>query len=128
MTGSLLDTNIIIRFLNGDEKVHDTVASLNDIYIPITTVGELMFGAENSAKKEQNRIIYEYFCSSYPIINVNFPIAQQYGKIAAHLRKNGTPIPMNDMWIAATAIANNLRLVTADAHFKNIPDLDLLLV
>lgn len=127
-TGSLLDTNIIIDFLNGHADIQKKIKTLDDIFIPITVVGELLYGAENSQRKQENRLVYEAFCFSFPIINTTLPVAREYGRIAAELKQKGKPIPMNDMWIAATAIANDLELVTQDNHFKEINGLKLHLV
>ena len=64
--------------------------------------------------------------STYEVLNIDSETSAIYGKVKAILRKNGTPIPENDIWIAATAIQHKLNLSTRDNHFKQIPDLNLL--
>jgi tRNA(fMet)-specific endonuclease VapC len=58
MNGNILDTNVIIRLLNGDENVRSAIYKMTDICIPVVVVGELLFGAEKSQKREQNRRNY----------------------------------------------------------------------
>lgn len=52
MNGNILDTNVIIRLLNGDENVRSAIYKMTDICIPVVVVGELLFGAEKSQKRE----------------------------------------------------------------------------
>lgn len=55
----------------------------------------------------------------------NEDTARQYGELFAKLRRQGTPIPTNDIWIAALALQYDLTLDTRDEHFKRVPDLKL---
>jgi predicted nucleic acid-binding protein len=48
-------------------------------------------------------------------------IADRYGRLIKILRKQGTPIPTNDVWIASAALEKGAKLLTFDAHFNNIP-------
>ena len=63
------------------------------------------------------------FLSQYEIIGVDLPIAQSYGEIKAQLKKDGITIPENDLWIAATAKANQYTLISYDGHFTKIDGL-----
>lgn len=126
MNGNILDTNVIIEFLNGNEKVRSQLKNISDFAIPITVLGELLIGAEYSKIKEKDQLLYESFCSSFPIINTTIPIARKYAEITAQLKKKGHPIPMNDVWIAASAMANGMSVVTSDNHFKFIDGLDVI--
>jgi len=53
-------------------------------------------------------------------------IAERYGMIVASLRKKGTPIPTNDIWIAAMALETGVRLLSFDSHFEEIPGLAMI--
>ena len=59
------------------------------------------------------------------ILEINKKVAKIYGEISSILKKQGTPLPINDVWIAACAIEANSTLVTYDKHFLNIPNLKL---
>lgn len=124
-SGNLYDTNVIVRILNGDRQVADKASLLSNLFVSSIVIGELVFGAEKSAKREANLKTALGFCSRYPRLDTSTDVALAYGKIKNQLKKIGKPIPENDMWIAATAIANNLAVVTDDAHFNNVSNLEI---
>ena len=123
MNGKLVDTNVIIRFLKGQTELFSLFDDMENLYVSSISVGELMYGAELSQKKDYNSAGYYSFCEQMKVLNVDMEIAKRYGKIKSVLRLKGRPIPENDIWIAATALTANLSLVTADSDFENIPDL-----
>lgn len=125
MNGKLLDTNVIIRYIK-DEGNFDDIFEEDDLYFSSITLGELLFGAECSQRKEENTAVYSDFCHEISEIKPDSTVAPFYAKIKAQLKKDGHPIPENDMWIAACAMAYDLEVVTADAHFSFISDLKLL--
>ena len=123
MNGKLIDTNVIIRFLKGQTELFSLFDDMENLYVSSISVGELMYGAELSQKKDYNSTGYYNFCEQMKVLNVDMEIAKTYGKIKSVLKSKGHPIPENDIWIAATALTANLSLVTADSDFENIPDL-----
>ena len=123
MNGKLVDTNVIIRVLKGQTELFSLFDDMEKLFVSSISIGELMYGAELSKKLDFNRELYFDFCNQMKIIYVDSDIAKNYGKIKAQLKKIGHPIPENDIWIAATAIAANLTLVTADSDFDNIEEL-----
>lgn len=125
MSGSLIDTNVIIKLLNGDKKAADLFDSLDDIHISVITAGELFYGAQKSSRIDENTILFKSFLSEYSMVEINESVSEAYGQIKANLVKQGINIPENDIWIAATAISYNLDLVTYDEHFKNINNLKI---
>ena len=50
----------------------------------------------------------------------NMSVAENYARVRQHLKEKGLPIPENDIWIAATADSNGMKLITQDRHFQNI--------
>ena len=123
MNGKLVDTNVIIRVLKGQTELFSLFDDMEKLFVSSISIGELMYGAELSNKQDFNRELYFDFCNQMKIIYIDSDIAKNYGKIKAQLKKSGHPIPENDIWIAATAIAANLTLVTADSDFDNIEGL-----
>ena len=115
-----LDTNIAIDFLRGDNLVKDKVLTFKKIYLPVTVCGELIFGAENSSKKEINLKQTRKFINTCSVLDCNYLVAEKYSLIRKHLKEKGKPIPENDIWIAAVSMANNIPLLTKDKHFQNI--------
>ena len=119
MNGKLLDTNIIIRYIKDEDNLDDIFEEKNLFYSSVT-LGELLFGAECSKRKEENARVYSNFCSELVEIKSDSIVASFYAKIKAQLKKDGHPIPENDIWISACAMAYNLTVVTGDKHFSFI--------
>jgi len=121
----LLDTNIISALFKGDVNVANHIDK-SEVYLSSIVIGELFYGAEYSVKIEQNIANIRQLIATYNILNINDETAMVYGKIKAELRKKGTPIPENDIWIASTAIQHKLKLSTRDKHFLQIAGLKTL--
>ena len=95
--------------------------------MPQTALGELYYGAFRSARPEENIAKIEQFLVAADVLIADEGTARHYGKIAAQLARDGTPIPQNDVWIAALAIQCGLPVATADEHFRRIDGLSVLL-
>jgi len=126
MSGSLVDTNVIIKLLNGDEEAIRLFDNAQDIAIPVTVLGELFYGAYKSSRVQENLALFIDFASNYPIISVDKEIAVAYGEIKTQLLRKGFTIPENDIWIAATAQTHRRLLISFDSHFKHIDGLQML--
>ncbi len=120
----LLDTNIIIDLFNGDDVVTKKIINADEIFIPNIVIGELYYGSYGSKKAKSNLKRLEEFILSTTVINTNIETARIYGYIKNELKKNGTPIPENDIWIAALAKQHSLKVLTRDSHFKSIDKMD----
>jgi len=116
----LTDTNVIIKLLKSDKQAIRLFDDANRIYIPVTVVGELFYGAQNSSRKEENMSIFTDFLSNYAIVNIDTSVANMYGEIKVQLKKDGITIPENDLWIAATAKAKQYTLMSFDSHFNKV--------
>lgn len=116
----LLDTNIVISLFSGDASISEKIALASEIYLPTIVIGELYYGAYNSSKKQANIERIDTFKLEIPILDCDEYTASFYGQIKSELKRKGTPIPENDIWIAAMAIQYDLVLITRDAHFSNI--------
>jgi tRNA(fMet)-specific endonuclease VapC len=121
----LLDTNIIIPFLNGDPAIRGKINQYEEIYLPVIVLAELYYGAFNSSQRETNLEKIQGFKDEIPILDCDEYTAKIYGDIKKRLKDQGTPIPENDIWISAIAIQYSLTLVTRDSHFNNISGLSL---
>lgn len=125
MKNYIFDTNIIIKFLNGNSEIINKISVLDNIFIPSVVCGELYFGIENSRHKEKNITTVNGFLSMCEVKNIDEKTAKLYGNIKFQLKIKGTPIPENDIWIAALAKQYNCILITNDTHFGNIQDLTI---
>jgi tRNA(fMet)-specific endonuclease VapC len=127
MTGSsyALDTNIVSAWLEDETIIADKIDAAANIFIPITVVGELYYGAQYSTKVEQNLNNISKALSNYSLLVIDEDTCKQYGLIKASLRRKGKPIPENDIWIAALVMQHNLTLATRDKHFKEVDGLSI---
>jgi tRNA(fMet)-specific endonuclease VapC len=124
MNGSyLLDTNIVIALFADEVEVKNSLASANEIFISSITVGELCYGAKKSARSTENLERIKDFVASITVLGCDLETAYRYGEVKNKLRFKGKPLPENDMWIAAIALQYNLTLVTRDAHFQEVENL-----
>jgi tRNA(fMet)-specific endonuclease VapC len=118
----LLDTNICIYFLKGlfnlDKGIEN--AGLSNCFVSEITIAELKFGAENSENQEKNRKTVDQFVSKFTVIPI-FNSLDVYANEKSRLKKKGFPLDDFDLLIGATAISNNLILVT-----RNVSDFERL--
>jgi tRNA(fMet)-specific endonuclease VapC len=126
----LLDTDMCIYLLNGDECVKSRIAQvgIETISVSILTVGELYFGAYNSKRLETNlERISEFLSSPGPIVlSFDDAAAKYFGKFKAALRRDGKPIGDIDLLIAGVAASRGLKVVTNNTeHFERITDIPL---
>ena len=123
----LLDTNICIYFLKGQFKLEKKFESvgLYEMAISEITVAELVFGAENSQNPSHNLETVEKFSEKITILPL-IEAVKIYGKEKSRLRKEGKMISDFDLLIGATAITNDLVMVTRNVkEFKRIKGIKL---
>ncbi len=121
----LIDTNSIIRALDNSPAESEGFAKLQIINIPFFVIGELLYGAYKSSRKEKNLQSVTNLIKISIIIYPDFTTADCYGQIKAQLKTNGTPIPNNDIWIAAQAKQFDMTLITNDKHFQYVEGIKL---
>jgi len=124
--GILVDSSVVIPHLRGQLDLGSKAPPAEPLFISLTALGELYKGIFKSAQPEKNRLQLEKVLLILAILNPDLATAIRYGEIAAALEKNGTPIPENDIWIAAMAVECGMPLATRDAHFEQVPGLQVL--
>jgi len=125
MNKILIDTNIYSLALRGDKDVVTALRYISHIGFSSISIGELLSGFKGGCREKENRLELNQFLDS-PRTNlyaVDENTAEYYSAIINQLKRAGTPIPTNDIWIAATAFQHGLQLYTADKHFSYIPGL-----
>ena len=121
----LLDTNAYSELKRGRTAVADLVRRSEEIVFSTVVAGELMYGFRHGTRYTQNvRELEELLQSHFvTLVEVSLVTADRFGRIAAALRRKGTPIPTNDIWIAAHAMETGADLVSLDSHFEKVDGL-----
>ena len=127
MNKLLIDTNIYSHAMRGDEEVVTLLQHVARIGISAVSIGELLSGFKAGNREETNRQELNIFLDSprVDLYYVDEDTAEFYSAILDQLKKQGTPIPTNDIWIAATALQYGLPVYTFDHHFEHISGLIL---
>ena len=125
----LIDTNILIYRLKNMGNVNDNFLKYQNepMSISVVSYGELVYGAEKSKAVEKNLKTAHEIKEIFPLADITADVMDVFGSIKAHVQKIGKPTDDMDLLIAATAIANEMTLVTHNTkHFENIPNLKLM--
>jgi tRNA(fMet)-specific endonuclease VapC len=119
----LLDTSAYSALFRGDENVKVVLQEVAEAALTPVILGELLAGFSRGRFEARNRELLKEFLAT-PRVRV-YPVdgetSERYAAIWLHLRQQGTPIPTNDLWIAASAMQHGLSLLTADRHFLKVP-------
>ncbi|MDO9072099.1 MAG: type II toxin-antitoxin system VapC family toxin [Rubrivivax sp.] len=124
----LLDTNIVIFVIR--QRPPQALATFNlhagRMAMSAITLAELLHGAEKSSRPTENLAVVEDFCSRLDVLPYGPKAAMHYGQIRAALERQGTPIGVNDLHIAAHARSEGLVLVTNNRReFDRVPALQV---
>ena len=123
----LLDTNAYTGLLAGDANVLDELAEAERVHMSVFVMGELLAGFRGGSQFARNEQMMKTFLAKPTVmfLGASAETAEIFGQIKNDLRRAGTPIPINDVWIAAHAMETGSVLVTYDGHFRGIPGLRL---
>ena len=120
-----IDTNWAVAILNGNKDFARRLKPFPVIRLPATVLGEVTYGALNSAQASVNLRRIEQLVRDCPLIPIEERVAQAYGEIRLSLKRKGKPIPDNDVWIAACCVAYDFPLATRDQHFLHVDRLQI---
>jgi tRNA(fMet)-specific endonuclease VapC len=125
----LVDSNRFIDFCAGDEEAVERFESASLLGIPFIVMAEIRAGALIARRGQaQVRVLTELMNQpGVRGVHSSDSTTHLYAALYAQLRKAGTPIPTNDLWIAALALEHDFVLCTRDAHFDAIPQLPKIL-
>lgn len=123
MVSIILDTNSVIAYINGDSEAARRIELTPELLLPSIVIGEMVYGANESARRDENIELLKKFASVCEVLFCGEEAAYEYGHIKSDLKKKGTKIPENDMWIAACAIVADVPFLSRDAHFDAVDGL-----
>ena len=123
MSRYCVDTSAYGHFKLGDSEVVSLLDSAEWIGMSSIVLGELWMGFIQGRRPKENEAELREFLANpaVELLPVDHNVARMYAEIVADLRKAGTPIPTNDIWIAAVAARAGATILTYDAHFRSIP-------
>lgn len=124
----VLDTNAYSDYVRGGKSMLTKLNAAEVVYIPVVVLGELKRGFYYGKKVSQNLESLKRFLAKprVKILVIDDETADQYGHLAANLKQRGTPIPTNDIWIAALCVQHDLPLLTRDSDFRHLPQVHLI--
>ena len=118
-----LDTNRITDLFRGDLDLAEQLSTAEEVWIPLFALGEIKAGFQGGTQQRRNESLLNRLLAK-PTVRVLLPsreTAEHYARIFVQLRRAGTPVPDNDLWIAALVLEHDLMLITRDRHFERIP-------
>lgn len=116
----ILDTNALSAWAEGDVSIEPVLRSATEVVIPVIVLGEFDYGIRQSRHFQRYADWLDANLSSVEIALIDRDVAHAYGAVRLELKRAGTPIPINDTWIAAIARHRRLPVVSRDEHFDAV--------
>lgn len=119
----LLDTSAYSALVRGHAGVQQALGEADEVALSVVVLGELRAGFLGGGRAASNEKVLRRFLEEprVQVLDVDEETASRYAVIRDDLRRRGTPVPVNDVWIAATASQHGLRVLTTDRDFQQIP-------
>ena len=122
-----LDTNAYTKLMQGHKTMAEELEKADELFLSTIVIGELFSGFSMGSRSKENARQFEDFMEhEATLVPITRNIAIRYAAIFKHLKTQGTPIPTNDIWIAAAAFETGSTLATYDTHFALVPGLMVL--
>jgi predicted nucleic acid-binding protein len=120
-----LDTNRLTDLFQGDAELAESLGTCEEVWIPLVVLAEIKAGFYGGAQRIRNEALLQRFLIK-ETVGVLLPgreTAEHYARLFVQLKRAGTPVPDNVLWIAALVLEHDLVLITRDRHFEKIPQL-----
>lgn len=120
-----LDTNTYRLVMEGDTEAVRLIRTSEIVLIPVPVIAELRFGFLNGTKGRKNEATLTRFLDSPRVeaLACDVDTTAIYAALKLQLKRQGTPIPINDVWIAALVLQHDASLFTRDSDFDHLPQL-----
>jgi len=121
----MLDTSAYSAYMRGNTEVRQALQEADEIYLNPVVLGELYAGFAHGGREKKNRDVLKEFLVSprVRVAVIDEETSERYAAIITYLWSNGTPIPTDDLWIAATAMQFGLKLITTDSQYRDVPQI-----
>lgn len=120
-----IDTSRYSDFARGDAAVVEVLRSATALFVPFIVAAELRAGFVAGSKGRANEAILTRILAR-PRVQIVYPDQEttfHYAALYQQLRRQGTPIPSNDLWIAALTVQHGFVLHARDRHFDHLPQI-----
>ena len=121
--GLIIDTNGLSAMADGDMKLEAVLQQTAEISVPVIVLGEYKYGIRQSRSRARYEKWLAEVVASCRVLAVDEQTTERYAEIRGELKRRGSPIPGNDLWIAALARQHALPLLSRDRHFDLVPGL-----
>jgi tRNA(fMet)-specific endonuclease VapC len=118
--GLILDTNALSAVADEAPGIAEVLGETDLIAIPVVVLGEYRFGVALSRRRLAYERWIEKSLSSYMVFDIDQETTTSYAELRVELKQRGTPIPSNDIWIAALCRQYGLPVLSRDRHFDRI--------
>jgi predicted nucleic acid-binding protein len=119
----ILDTNALSAVADGDASAMDLVAGADHVAVPVIVLGEYRLGIAQSRHRASYESWLRQWIAAVTVLDIDDGTTRSYSTIGLELKRNGKPIPTNDLWIAALSLQHSLPLVSRDKHFDLVAGL-----
>ena len=120
----ILDTNAVSALFAGDQALAAVLAGSGRQHLPTVVIGEYRYGLLRSRSGRERSLLLDILTSESIVLPIDAGTATHYASVRDELRRRGTPIPENDVWISALARQHELAVVSRDEHFDQVLGLD----
>ena len=119
----VLDSNALISLFDGDRAIAEILSQVEQLLIPAIVLGEVRIGFNGTkrAKKAEAALASLLERPNVDVLPITADTSSFYVTVMTYLKKAGTPIPMNDVWIAAGVLESGSFLLSRDSHFDCVP-------
>jgi len=119
----ILDTNALLALAEDAPGIAEVLDEAGVVAIPVVVLGEYRFGVLQSTRRRDYERWLDKSLPAYRILDISQETTRSYANLRVELKRGGTPIPSNDVWIAALCRQHGMFLVSRDRHFDRIRDL-----
>ena len=120
----LLDTNGLSAIADGDPALELILRSAPEVAVPVIVLGEYRYGIRESHERQRYESWLEEAVQNYRVLDIDQGTAISYASVRKQLKRAGTPIPTNDVWIAALCRQHSLAILSRDRHFDVVPGIE----
>lgn len=117
----ILDTNGVSALAEGESALESILRKASRVAIPVIVLGEYRYGISRSREQKRYEEWLTEYLPKFLILDIDERTTVPYAAIRSELKRAGTPIPSNDVWIAALCRQHSLPLLTRDRHFDAVP-------